>query len=69
MEEVNGSFWGEIIMTIFGGTDTGYGTVRDDGFLVVCCKCGWHSMVELGHEDSLTYLICNHCGNKYELRG
>jgi DNA-directed RNA polymerase subunit M/transcription elongation factor TFIIS len=60
-------------MTIYGGEETTWGA-RKDGFFVSCCKCGWHSMVEvktipkniLVDEQHNVLFKCNHCGNEWE---
>lgn len=55
-------------MTIFGGypAEEGVGMgLRKDGFLVICCKCGWHSTVTQ-HEGKF---ICTReqCGNEADV--
>lgn len=55
-------------MTIYGGEETAWGT-RKDGFFVTCCKCGWHSRVEVYYKDEIGFksiiFNCNHCSNNY----
>jgi RNase P subunit RPR2 len=50
-------------MTIFGGVPTDYGN-NEDGFFVVCAKCGWHSMVTVqpGVNDTVVF-TCHKCDN------
>jgi hypothetical protein len=59
-------------MTVYGGEETAWGT-KKDGFYVVCCKCGWESMVEIGvgtpygpAPDYHVWIKCKKCGNEYE---
>lgn len=55
-------------MTIYGGEKTTWGATRD-GFLVLCTKCGWHSLVEVSpnedHGNPIVEFCCKHCGNTY----
>ncbi len=52
-------------MTVFGGVENDSGVV-EDGFFIVCAKCGWHSEVQIygawGHGYSI---ICGRCDNEY----
>jgi hypothetical protein len=55
----------EEIVTVYGGTVTDYG-MREDGFFVVCCKCGWHSEVHVvGTYDAQVEFDCLKCGNEH----
>lgn len=55
-------------MTVFGGypatEGVGMGTTKD-GFLVVCCKCGWHSTVI--YRDKTLICTREECGNQADL--
>jgi len=59
-------------MTIYGGEKTVWGT-KNNGFFVSCCRCGWHSMVEvlasMDRTEPIVIFVCNHCGNEYEWHG
>ena len=55
-------------MTIFGGVPAtdgpGFGTMKD-GFLVVCCKCGWHNTVV--YRDNTLICTREECGNEADM--
>jgi hypothetical protein len=55
-------------VTVYGGKVKGEGVHLDaDGFFVVCCKCGWHSKVEIFHAPDAVVFKCGKCGNYYRI--
>ncbi len=54
-------------MTVYGGYTTPNGVV-EDGFFVVCCKCGWHSQVQVSYNWNGMTFYCDRCQNEVTIR-